>query len=241
MKIRIKNEFLKNFNITKLPDLNNLIEIDIPKYNKDVPFVGSEYDLFYNSQENYYIDKDGILSIYTRFEYDIVESYSINDGIFIGSNNGEWLGELIFRDYSMGLSYVEYKIIENECIHYIFPLGENVIILTGLGHLGTDEGFIYILNFNNDKYQILNKIDINSKPNLYKIINNELFIITNNGIIIFTEGKIITQLNDQKWNGLYANSLYINDKYIYIGTRACMFVVDRNNYNTKVYKINNGA
>jgi hypothetical protein len=169
-----------------------------------------------------------------------VASYAIGDGIFIGSNFGEWLGDLVFRDYFLR-SYHEYEIIKNDCIHYIFPYNNYVYVLTGLAHLGVDEGHLYILEFSNDKWKINEKINIKSSPCLYSISNENLIVITNKGLVIFDGKKIIKELNGQKWDCLYANSLYITKENIFIGARGCVFSIDKNEYKTKMYKQNSVA
>ncbi|GAA5497215.1 hypothetical protein Rhal01_03408 [Rubritalea halochordaticola] len=69
-------------------------------------------------------------------------------GWLLGSDRGEWGGELVFK----GDDSEHYKILE-ENIDGIYKLGERYIAVTGLSHLTLNDGIIYELKFVDGKWR----------------------------------------------------------------------------------------
>ncbi|MBK8283682.1 MAG: HEAT repeat domain-containing protein [Ahniella sp.] len=61
-------------------------------------------------------------------------------GWIVGSNRGEWGGELAFRSDDGATQLLKYKNVED-----IYFLGEQVIVLTGLAHLSSNNGVVYVV------------------------------------------------------------------------------------------------
>ena len=238
MGIITNEEYLIKRNITKLPNLNNFIEIELPKYIKNEEYGGKEYHSFYDYKEDYYIDENGFVNIYSTIKNTVLSTLVIEDSIFIGTDHGEWSGELIFKDYS-GMYPFEYRIIDDN-IHDIFKFHNEIFVLTGLAHLGSDEGKLHKLGYINDKWNIAETFNLESEPNVYKIINDDkLLIVTNKGIVIFDGNNILKIIKNGKWNYLYANSVYLNNGYIFIGARGYIFSINiEKNFTSRIYKYN---
>jgi hypothetical protein len=238
MGIIIKDEYLIKKNITKLPNLNKFTEIKLPKYIENEEYGGKEYHSFYDYIGNYYIDENGFVSIYSKIDNSILSTLIIDDSIFIGTDHGEWSGELIFKDYD-NIYPLEYNII-NDNIHDIFRFQNEIFVLTGLAHLGGDKGKVHKLEYKNEKWNIAKTFNLGSEPNVYKIINNDkILIVTNKGIVIFDGNNILKNIKNGKWDYLNINSVYLNDDYIFIGARNYIFsIAIKNNYKSKIYKYN---
>jgi hypothetical protein len=238
MEFIINERYLLKDKVTKLPNLNHFIEVKKPYYNENESSEEKEY----HSLENYYIDKDGYVNIYSDFDENSLVSFIIGDGIFIGVDKGEWNGELIYKDYSSMFYSEEYKIIEHDNILSIFQFNNELFVLTGLSHLMTKRGKIHKLEYKNEKWNISKSFDLESEPQVYKIINEkQILIVTHIGIIIFDGNNIIKYIKNSKWDALFANSIYFMDEYIYIGARSFLFTVNQINYETKVYKYKNNV
>jgi hypothetical protein len=222
MSFVINDKYLLVDKITKLPCLDNFIEVQDTKHK---------------SLECYYIDNNGIVSLYSDFNETMLSSLISGDGIFIGVDHGEWIGGLIYRDYSNGLGYNdEYSINVNDNVKSIFQFNNRIYVITGIVHLMSNRGNIHELEYKNGKWEIKISINLESDPQIYKIIsNNEIIIITNRSLIIFDGNKIIKKINTEAWDCLYANSLYFNNDYFFIGARSFLFSVNRTNFEIKSY------
>lgn len=72
----------------------------------------------------------------------VVPDHSLNafGGHLLGTNRGEWIGKLIFRDADGNLDTV---LTEN--VHGIVRNPEGVFVLTGLAHGTANEGYIFVI------------------------------------------------------------------------------------------------
>ena len=73
----------------------------------------------------------------------VVPDYSLDafGGHLFGTNHGEWIGELMFRDSDDG-SLVT---VLSENVHGIVQNPDGVFVFTGLAHLSLNEGYIYAI------------------------------------------------------------------------------------------------
>ena len=72
---------------------------------------------------------------------DLKQKVSAFGGTLIGRDDGEWGGEVAFRDQS-GNTYT----VVPDNSHGIFKMPYGVVPLTGLAHLGIDRGNVYLLS-----------------------------------------------------------------------------------------------
>jgi hypothetical protein len=68
-------------------------------------------------------------------------------GQLLGGDRGEWGGELLFRDSKGEI----HRLLENN-VHGIFEMPFGIVVFTGLAHMNSNQGAIYIVsrNRNND-------------------------------------------------------------------------------------------
>ena len=206
------------------PEIKGLTEFTINS-------MGSKewYGLNYSFDRHYYIDEFGNISIKKEEEiYQYLFEYG--NGTFIGTNNGEWGGKLVFKNKTQ-----EYTILtENIC--GIINYNNGIYILTGLSHLGISEGKIIKLEIINGRWECTFFIEFNSSPEIYKIYDDKLFIVTFNGLIVFDGNNIQQLLTEQFWSSLYPKTMYVNDEIIAIGLRGCIAIINRKNNSVKYYK-----
>jgi hypothetical protein len=197
----------------------------------DLPEVSSKvwYDLCNSFKRQYYIDEYGSITIKNEeqiyrhiFEYD--------GGTFIGNNRGEWGGELIYRNDTN-----EYKIL-NENICGIINYNNEIYVLAGLTHLVMSIGKIIKLEKKNGIWERTSIIELNSSPETYTVFNNQLYIVTFNGLITFDGNNIKQILSRQFWSGLYPKTMYVNERIIAIGMRGCIAIINKETNEIKCYK-----
>jgi hypothetical protein len=68
------------------------------------------------------------------------------DGELLGSDRGEWGGELVFRDKGA----VIHRMLEHN-IRAIIPMPLGVVVFTGLAHMGMSTGAIYLITQDADR------------------------------------------------------------------------------------------
>ena len=61
-------------------------------------------------------------------------------GTLLGTDRGEWIGKLVFEDEDGNLTT-----ILDENVHGIVENPEGIFVFTGLSHLRTNDGFIYVI------------------------------------------------------------------------------------------------
>ena len=217
------NFYIYGQNMQIYPSLIGLNEFDLPITHS------KEWYVLNHSLENYIIDNSGnviIIKESKRGNY----SYNANPGTFIGTNMGEWGGQLKFIN-----DEEEYTIL-NENICGIIAYNDSIYVLTGLTHLGISEGKIVKIESINGKWDHTIISKFNSSPETFAIFENKLYIVTSNGLIVFNGYNIKQLLEKQFWTSLYPNSVFINDKIIGIGMRGCIAIMDKENKEIKCYK-----
>jgi hypothetical protein len=147
---------------------------------------------------------------------------SFENGWLIGADAGEWGGNLFWLN-SDGKSKTE---LLNDNIRGIVKVGKDIFILSGMAHLGIDEGKIYKLTTDEKgtlKIQLL--ADLKTQPQSFIVENDESFLVALNDKIlrIKTSGEIKT-LKETNFLYLYPNSMTVTSSgVIYVGMR--LFVV----------------
>jgi len=210
-------------NMRIYPSIEGLTEFEIPTvYSTDW------YNLNH-SKDDYYTDHTGnvIISNISKSRESILE---VQDGKLIGTNYGEWGGKLIFKN-----DKIEYTILQKN-ICGIINFGNEIYVLTGLSHLGIREGKIIKIEQINGKWKCTFNIDLNNSPEIFDVFENELYIVTFDGLAIFDGNNIQQLLKKQFWANLYPQSIYVNEKIIGIGLRGCIAIINKENNEVKYYK-----
>lgn len=65
------------------------------------------------------------------------------DGLLLGADRGEWGGELLFR----GRKGEIHRVLERN-VHGIFEMPFGIVVFTGLAHMNSNKGAIYMVNRN---------------------------------------------------------------------------------------------
>lgn len=114
-------------------------------------------------------------------KFERISKYPMSDGYLLGSDKGEWTGELEYHPKDRP----KYQII-NKNIKAILKLNNRVFILNGLGHLSIDEGEINELKLQNGKWHVLKIIKLPGEPTAFdNTADSSIRISTRKGIVVF--------------------------------------------------------
>jgi hypothetical protein len=212
-------------NIQIWPEIVGLEEITISALNSREISSSGEYYKIYN---NGTVDIVGyrLINFYGNM------TFNVGDGTIIGTNVGEWGGELFFRSIYGGST--TYTIIRDNVVE-IFRYKGSVYVLTGLSHLSVSRGKLVKLIYAEERWVVDLTIELDSCPYVYTIFDNYLYIVTNNGITIF-DGNNIIEIISGNLRFFMPQSIYINNEIIAIGLRGCLAIVNKRNNNIRYYK-----
>ncbi len=152
------------------------------------------------------------------------------DGYLVGLNHGEFGGEI--RWYSN-----EGKIIKSKKglkIRQFIKRDSEIYAIQGLNHMGLSYGSIITVRYSNKEYFPEEYLKLPNAPEAAILdSNNTFWIITSQSILSVKPDKTIQIiLNHCFWqNGLYPNSIVLNNNVIYAGMRGGVF-----KYNLKTKK-----
>ena len=149
-----------------------------------------------------------------------IESYE--NGWLVGSDAGEWGGKLFWfsEDASQKTELL------NDNVRGIARVGNNVVILSGLAHLGTDEGKIYrLVHGENGSLKTQLIIDLKTQPQGFLVDNDKRILVTlNNKILQLNPLGETEVLKETNFESLYPNSMAITSSgVVYVGMR--LFIV----------------
>jgi len=114
----------------------------------------------------------------------------VGDASFTGSNRGEWGGELVLVEASG-----DTKILFKDNIHDIYNTKNGVIVISGLSHLMTNKGRIYLITKNESTidYQILFGLD-SAPEDSWITDSGEIFITTSYGTSILKQNGTLQRV-----------------------------------------------
>jgi hypothetical protein len=215
----------------ELTELNISLETLIKKLDK--LSVSDDY----NTIEYYRIYNNGSIDIVDWADpsrSNRNNTFNVSFGTIIGTNLGEWGGELFFRsDYGIKT----YTIIRDNVVE-IFMYKGDIYVLTGLSHLRSSRGKIIRLKYSEEIWVVDLTIDLESCPSSQTIFDDCLYILTEDGITIFdgNNAKKIISGKLETWRYLEPKTIYINNEIIAVGLRGCIAIVDKKDNNIKYYK-----
>jgi hypothetical protein len=156
---------------------------------------------------------------------------AFENGWLLGSDAGEWGGNLIWLNND-GSRKTE---LLNDNVRGLVKVGKEVFVLSGLAHLGTDEGKIYKLTAGEKgtlETQLLS--DLKTQPQTFAVETGESFVVAlNNKILRVTASGEIRILKETDFDSLYPNSMTVTPSgVIYVGMRlfAVRFVPNETGY-----------
>jgi hypothetical protein len=206
------------------PDIEGLSEFSVSSlYSREW------YKLNRSTRKKYYIDINGNITIKREKE---VDQYILEhgNGKFVGTNHGEWGGELFYKYKSN-----EYIVIDDN-ICGILNFRNDIYVLTGLSHLSISEGKIIKLKILNGEWVVDITKKLNGCPETFTIYRDKLYIVTFDGITTFDGNNTEEILSGQIWGGLYPQTIYVNKEMVAIGLRGCIVIINRKNNKIRYYK-----
>jgi hypothetical protein len=212
-------------------EINKLTELNISIKENSKEFR----ELPYSFEEGYYeIYNNGTYDI-VRFPYSEINKNKILNtmpGSIIGTNVGEWGGELFFRSIYGG--HETYTIIKDNIVD-IFRYKNGIYVLTGLSHLSISKGNIVKLKYTEEKWDVDFIIELDSCPYVKKIFEDYLYIVTSEGITVF-DGNDIKEIKKGNWRYLNPQSIYINNEIIAIGLKGCIAIINKEDNKIEYFK-----
>lgn len=141
------------------------------------------------------------------------------NGILIGSNHGEWGGELILSKSKEDLPQ---KILDGDVLQVV-PAQDGFLIVTGT--LPSNEGALWLYsNSNNRGWAAEKKADSRGYPLAVYETAKGTWMATGDGIYLFDDKFEVQNHSDMPWLELHPNSIASDNKgVVYVGMQA--FVV----------------
>jgi hypothetical protein len=209
-------------NIQILPEIMGLEEFTMSTSNLRELSNSNEYYRIYN---NGTVD---IVGLYSRLNRN--STLNVATGTIIGTDVGEWGGELFFRSISGGT--ITYTIIRENVVE-IFRYNGSIYVLTGLYHLPL--GKLVKLEYSEEKWVVDFTIELESRPYVHTIFDDYLYIVTGDGITIF-DGNNLKRIISGNWRFLIPQTIYINNEVIAIGLKGCLAIINKENNNIRYYR-----
>ena len=199
---------------------NGFVQTEIPKYDSkewhNANHSSNEFNVVYNN---------GKLEVTRLPEYGKFDSckLELTDGLLIGSDRGEWGGELLF----IGDKYKKIQRIVEGNIKYLFKFQDKIYIIDGLTHMGYNHGDIYELIKKDTTFTYKKVLDFNDAPEAFTIYKNQLLIATYENFYLIKDFKKQLLFKDTFWGSLFPNSIAaIDDRNIFLGIRSGIVKLD---------------
>lgn len=143
-------------------------------------------------------------------------------GKLVGEDKGEWGGSIKF----MPDTGKDYTLVE-ENFQGFYTLEGRLFALTGLAHMGIDEGAIYEIIFRDGRWAADGIAKLDGCPEAFSIVDNMLYLVTSNSLsTVSADGMIETLLDEAFWEGLYPTSIVCADTVVFIGMRGGVYSWD---------------
>lgn len=210
-----QSELPKNFKEVKIPKKNSE---EIRKLN----YSENEYKVKYKNDklevENFTPDRNTELKI--------------NNGILKGFNHGEWGGKLSFQPNDKKEKEIE---IKTGNILFVFNYNNKIYFIEGIAHMSINEGFLYELQIEGNRFSYKKIIDFGDCPEAYTIFDDNIYVASYQSFYKIENLKMETIYKDDFWGSLYPNSIAIkNEEKIFIGIRGGIIEL---NLKTKMKKL----
>ena len=163
-----------------------------------------------------------------------------NYGYFVGVDLGEFDGWVRFFPYD-GDDTEPLLVVDENCRGFVERgQGKGELLLTGLAHMGLNEGALYKLYLVDKQWHWEKLCDLGSSPNAY-FYNKDtgiLYIVTDMAILAYTEEDgLETLLKNEDLGYMYPNSLVELDGKLYVGMALGVYEYDLGNGSTSWYTL----
>lgn len=208
--------------------LSNFKLIDITTLSQE------EYRKLNYSQNEFAVRVvDGKLEI-TKAVYQKKHELTILGGTLVGTNRGEWGGELTFEPERKEL---EQQLIKKGNIVSIFEFRHHIYFVEGLAHLSINEGVLYDVKYEYDKFVYNKLFDFEDAPEAITTTDSKILIAGHQNFYVIENEKKQVVFKDMFWRSLYPNSIaYFNDRQIYVGMRGGIAELDIEQKKVKFYR-----
>ena len=204
----------------------DFIETEIPKKNSE-----ESRKLNYSQNEFQVKLEDGKLKV-QEYKYERETELKIESGLLKGFDHGEWGGKLTFQPNEKNKKEIE---IKTGNVKFIFKHNHKIYFIEGIAHLSINEGFLYELTFENNKFNYKKILDLEDCPEAFTIFENKIYIASYQNFYKIDNLKIETIFKDEFWGDLYPNSIAMrNEESVFLGIRGGIVEL---NLKTKMKKL----
>ncbi|MFD1605061.1 hypothetical protein ACFSJW_00545 [Flavobacterium artemisiae] len=196
-----QSEIPKNFKEIKIPQKNS-------EQTRKLNYSRNEYKVSFENNklkvENYSSSRNSELKI--------------NNGVLKGYNHGEWGGKLLFEPNDKTKKEIE---IKEGNILFLFNYNNKIYFIEGLAHLSVNEGFLYELQIDGDKFSYKKIIDFGDCPGAYTIFKDNIYVASYQNFYKIKNLKMEILYKNDFWRSLYPNSIAIkNEEKVFMGIRG---------------------
>jgi hypothetical protein len=140
------------------------------------------------------------------------------DGTFLGQDNGEYGGQLLFQSAANPTTPVR---IKEGNIRLIFQAHGQVYFIEGLAHLSMSSGALYQITGTAPAFTCVKLADFDDAPEAFAVVGNDVYIAQSRGFTILRNLQKEVVLAKTFWSGLYPNSVAVfNQDEVCIGLRG---------------------
>ena len=200
--------------ITIFPEMQGLVETNFDTIQSQ------DFRSDKNRYLMYSITKDGIITT-SKKKYIKEHVLNTNQGILIGTDNGEWGGELIYKN-----KQDENITIYNNNILGIFYFHDDIYFLRGIAHGYINEGYLISLKWNGSSYMFDKKYSLKEETAIYYIYDNNLYLLSYHSLEKFDGYKVELYLTNEIIKGFDPGCMIINENGIFIGAMGCVVVIE---------------
>jgi hypothetical protein len=206
---------------------SNFKEVKIPQKNSD------EIRKLNYSQNEYKVKYENNKLEVEEFTPNRNTELKITNGILKGYNHGEWGGKLSFQPNDKSEKEIE---IKTGNVKFVFNYNNKIYFIEGLAHMSINEGFLYELQIEGNKFSYKKIIDFEDCPEAYIIFDNNIYIASYESFYKIEDLKIETIYKDDFWRSLYPNSIALkSEEKVFVGIRGGLVELNLKTKTKKLY------
>ncbi|OOV25784.1 hypothetical protein BXU11_14010 [Flavobacterium sp. LM5] len=232
----MKNNKIYTILIILCINLTSCSQSELPKNFKEteIPKENSEESRKLNYSQNEFQVKyeNGILEV-EKFTSSRNTELKIENGILKGFNHGEWGGKLTFQPNDKKEKEIE---IKTGNVKFIFNYNNKIYFIEGIAHMSINEGFLYELQIEKNKFAYKKIIDFGDCPEAYTIFENTIYVASYQNFYQIENLKIELLYKDEFWGSLYPNSIALkSEEKVFVGIRGGIVELNLKTKTKKLY------